>query len=48
MADEQRKQVEQEKEPELKRPEKDIKDLEPDKEEGKDVKGGIQPYNWKV
>jgi hypothetical protein len=37
-------QVKQEKEPELKRPEKQIKDLEPDKEEGKDVKGGYFKY----
>jgi hypothetical protein len=40
MSDEQKKQIKQEKEPELKRPDEAVKDLEPDKEEGKDVKGG--------
>ena len=40
MADEHKQQVKQEKEPELKRPEKEVKDLEPDKAEGDAVKGG--------
>ena len=40
MTDEQRNQVKQEKEPELKRPDEAVKDLEPDREEGDAVKGG--------
>jgi hypothetical protein len=43
MADKQNKQVEQEKEPLLKRPDEAVKDLEPDKEQGDAVKGGF----WK-
>ena len=40
MADEQNKQIKQEKEPALKRPDEVVKDLEPDKDEGDAVKGG--------
>lgn len=46
MTDEQNKQVKQEKEPELKRPDEAVKDLEPAKEEGDAVKGGT--YNYKL
>jgi hypothetical protein len=45
--DEQRKQVEQEKEPELKRPDEAVKDLEPDKAEGDAVKGGYMKLDYK-
>jgi hypothetical protein len=38
MSDEQRKEPAAE--PELKRPEESVKDLEPDKDKAKDVKGG--------
>jgi hypothetical protein len=38
--DEQRQPDPQEKEPELKRPDEAVKDLEPDREEGDAVKGG--------
>ena len=41
MTDEQNKQVQQEKEPELKRPDEALKDLEPDEHEGEAVKGGL-------
>ena len=40
MTDEQKKPVKQEKEPEVRRPEEAIKDLEPEKEQGDAVKGG--------
>ena len=41
--DEQRQPDKLEKEPELRRPDEAIKDLEPDKEEGDAVKGGNTP-----
>ena len=41
--DEQRQADKQEKEPEVRRPDEAIKDLEPDKEEGDAVKGGAAP-----
>ena len=44
MTDEQNQQVKQEKEPELKRPDEAVKDLEPDTEEGDAVRGGDLPY----
>jgi hypothetical protein len=40
MTDDQKQQGKQEKEPELKRPDEAVKDLEPDKAEGEAVKGG--------
>lgn len=40
MADEQQKQATQDKEPELRRPDEAVEDLEPDKHEGDEVKGG--------
>ena len=45
--DQQKPHEKQEKEPELKRPEEVVKDLEPEKEEAKDVKGGdFKPWKW--
>ena len=41
-------QVKQEKDPELKRPDDAVKDLEPEKEEGGAVKGGDSYYKYKL
>lgn len=40
MTDEQKQQGKQEKDPELKRPDEMLKDLEPEKEQAETVKGG--------
>jgi hypothetical protein len=44
--DEQRQPDKPEKEPQLRRPDEAIKDLEPDQEEGDAVKGGSSPLNY--
>lgn len=48
MTDERNTQRKQEKEPELKRPDEAIKDLEPDRAEGDAVKGGDLPLYQKL
>jgi hypothetical protein len=50
VTDRERKQVEQEKEPERKRPEQEIKDLHPQEHDADGVKGGKAwlPSNFKV
>ena len=44
MTDEHKQPVKQEKEPELRRPDEALKDLEPDEAEGEGVKGGYGEY----
>ncbi len=48
MTDEQRQQEKQEKEPEVRRPDEAIKDLEPEEGEGDAVKGGNMPIYIKL
>ena len=45
--DEQKRPDRQEKEPELRRPDEAVKDLEPENEEGEAVKGGASPIYLK-
>jgi hypothetical protein len=45
--DEQKRPAQQEKEPELKRPDEAVKDLAPDKDEGDAVKGGYLKLDYK-